>query len=139
MKNDLKTANILTSVQKMFSLDRPFPCTKCELRFTKLISLQDHENSHKNFKFKCEGCGRTYWTKAVLNEHQRRFHKEINEEIRETPIEDKPNQEMGQFKEELITKDNGVAKPEENETQSIMNEETGGENQVLKVPNLLMT
>lgn len=65
-------------ISKMFSNDRPFKCSQCDLRFSQANGLRCHELSHDTFEFKCEieNCGKKYWKKEILVEHQRRFHKQ---------------------------------------------------------------
>lgn len=63
-------------IPKMFSNERQFPCSQCDLRFAYDSLRRKHENSHPRFQFKCQfvRCGKAYWKMDILKEHQKRAH-----------------------------------------------------------------
>jgi hypothetical protein len=65
------------NISKLFSLERPYQCSQCDLRFTQNHVKKTHEKSHETFKYKCKmkNCGQTYWKQEILKEHQKRKHQ----------------------------------------------------------------
>lgn len=53
--------------------NKPFKCSKCEIRFSKVQILQDHVNFiHKNQQFKCTYCGTVFQKQSSLTQHYKK-------------------------------------------------------------------
>ena len=64
-------------VQTVHEKNKPFKCSKCDIRFNKQCQLKEHfESVHEGKKHYCPHCDAKYSQKATLIHHMKNLHKE---------------------------------------------------------------
>jgi hypothetical protein len=103
-----KNNNKNSILHKMFT--KIYDCSKCDLQFTSLGPLVNHEKHHDGFKYQCHICGMKYSTRSNLKEHLRKTH---GVEVMMTGVKRKKNKSGASCenkKDENEKKVNGVEK-----------------------------